>query len=164
MVWWWTINWRENEEAAHVKLHHPLPLLRQHCIISAGGKKSAKLSHCWHHSMTWKQTYLLSPHSAVLGTTGSGHRAGEQCCCQHHWTLANGENWSTLLCLFCLCGFSSLLLVFSSNNSYLWILFFKILLAKVWLQLNCSIMLIVCAVVQSLLSHIMLEWATGHNH
>lgn len=106
----------------------------------------------------------LPPHSAVLGSTGRGHRAGEYCSCQHHWMLATRENWNTLLCLFCLCAFSSPLLIFSSNNSYLWILFFKILLAKVWLLLNSSIMLIACAVVQSLLSHRMLEWATGYSH
>lgn len=74
---------RENGKAAHVKLRHPLPLLRQHCITSAGSKKSASLCHRF---APWHDPKAGNVPSAVTKCStrdhlqeGSDHVAGEYC-------------------------------------------------------------------------------------
>lgn len=163
MIWWWITNWRENEKAAHVKLHHFLPPLRQHCITFAGSKKSVRLCHRF-ASQYDPQAAVTQHRARDRSRNYSGHITGEYCSCQLYRTLTNQGNRNILLFLFSLCGSSSASPVFSSNNSYVWILFFHILLAKVWLQLNCQMFPTACPVVLSSLSYTLLEWDTGHSH
>lgn len=167
MIWWWITNWRENEKAAHVKLHHLLPLLRQHCITFAGSEKSVRLCHRFASQCDPKADVpsAVTQHRARDRLHNySGHITGEHCSCQLCGTLTNRGNWNILLFLFYLCGSSSALPVFSSNNSYVWIVFFNILPAKVWLPLSRQVFLVACPAALSLLSYTLLERDTGHSH